>query len=416
MRWLIFGLACFASWLLYLHRYAWGVIKADFSSENPDFTPVDLGWLDSAFLATYALGQIPSGLACDRFGARVVLAILSLVWSPASACVAWTSGFWRLIGARGVFGLAQAGVYPVLNKMTRDWFPLATRTTVQGVVTALGRIGGACAPIMVAYLLMGKLELSWQAALLIVSVPGVAFAVVFWLAARDTPRQHPWVNPPEAELIEAGTGRPSSTQRPALLLTTASGFSLAMILLYIFASTFQDQFYVYWLPQFLKDGKGFDNEMMGLYAPLPLLGGALGGILGGVLNDVLIRRWGNRRWARSMVAFTGKFLAAALVVLSLQADDGRLIMLVLVAARVFGDWSLPTQWAAVTDMGGRAAATLFGLVNMVGIIGGFVAGPVFGRLRQEYGWDGLFYGVAAMCLVAAVTWLFIDRTRRLVSD
>ena len=57
-------------------------------------------------------------------------------------------------------------------------------------------------------------------------------------------------------------------------------------------------------------------------------------------------------------------------------------MVVLMAARVFSDWSLPTQWAAVTDMGGRAAATLFGIVNTVGIVGGFVAGPVFGYLKQ----------------------------------
>ena len=27
VRWLIFGLACAVSWLLYLHRYAWGVIR-----------------------------------------------------------------------------------------------------------------------------------------------------------------------------------------------------------------------------------------------------------------------------------------------------------------------------------------------------------------------------------------------------
>jgi sugar phosphate permease len=73
-------------------------------------------------------------------------------------------------------------------------------------------------------------------------------------------------------------------------------------------------------------------------------------------------------------------------------------------------------WGTITDMGGRASATLFGLVNTAGALGGFLAGPVLGYLKQEYGWDGLFYGVAFMCLVAAVTWLFSDCTRRLVTD
>ena len=189
-----------------------------------------------------------------------------------------------------------------------------------------------------------------------------------------------------------------------------------MLLVYAFASTFQDQLYVYWIPSFLVEGRGLDATTMGLFTPLPLIGGAIGGILGGFLNDGLIRRWGNRRWARSVVACTGKLVAAAMVILSLQVPDGRMAMVVLLLARVFGDWSLPTQWGATTDMGGRAAATLFGLVNTVGALGGFVAGPCLGYLKQEYGWNGLFYGVAAMCVVAALTWLFIDCTKRLVED
>src|ERR1043166_1164727 len=186
------------------------------------------------------------------------------------------------------------------------------------MTTALGRIGGACAPVVIAYLLMGKLALSWQTALWIISIPGIVLAVAFWLLARDTPRRHPWVNELEADLIESGTptaDASSPSQRPALLLTAGSAFSLAMVFAYIFASTFQDQFYVYWLTQFLKDdigGKGFDDEMVGLWGPWPLLAGALGGIIGGFLNDLLIRRWGNRRWARSTVAFSGKFLAAVI--------------------------------------------------------------------------------------------------------
>ena len=45
-----------------------------------------------------------------------------------------------------------------------------------------------------------------------------------------------------------------------------------------------------------------------------------------------------------------------------------------------------------------------------------VAGPVMGSLKQHYGWEGLFLGAASMCLVSAVSWLFIDCTRRLVAD
>jgi sugar phosphate permease len=416
VRWLIFALACAVSWLLYLHRYSWGLIKPAFLAENPDISTFEVGWLDAAFMAAYALGQVPGGLAGDIFGPRGVLAAMILLWSGTVAAVAWTGGFWRLIGVRAAFGLAQAGAYPIISKMTRTWFPITVRTSVQGMVAAMGRVGAATASLIIGTLLLGVAGLSWQVALLVLTIPGVVLAVAFWLLARNSPRDHPWANAAEHELVDGGSTPTPPGQPVKLHLGGRSLLNLGMLLLYAFASTFQDQLYVFWIPLFLVQGRGLDAGQMGLFTPLPLIGGAVGGILGGFLNDLLIRTWGNRKWARRLVGFTGKLIAAGLVLVSLQMSDGRLAMVVLLAARFFGDWSLPTQWGAITDMGGRAAATVFGLVNMVGAVGGFIAGPVLGYLQYHYGWDGLFYGVATMCLVAALTWLFIDCTRRLVDD
>lgn len=416
VRWLIFVLACASSWLLYLHRYSWGLIKPAFRAET-GLSDTELGWLDSAFNAAYGFGQVPGGLAGDWWGPRAILAAITLLWSGAMVGVAWTIGFWQLVGMRVAFGLTQAGAYPILNKVTRNWVPFGIRTSAQGMVASMGRIGGACAPLIFATLLLGIVGLSWRTALLVLACPGVILAALLWYILRNSPREHPWANAAEAELVDGNQPpSPSAGQKVALHLAPANLFSLAMMLLYAFASTFQDQLYVYWIPMFLKEGRGLDDTLMGLFTPLPLIGGAIGGILGGVLNDVLIRKTGRRRWVRSGIGCTGKFLAAGLVLLSVQMADGRLAMVVLLAARFFGDWSLPTQWGAITDMSGRAAATVFGLVNMVGAAGGFAAGPILGYLKQHHGWEGLFLGVVAMCLLASVSWLFIDCTRRLVSD
>jgi sugar phosphate permease len=416
VRWLILSLACAASWLLYLHRYSWGVLKPAFRREHPDLTDTEVGWLDAAFNAAYALGQIPGGLAGDAFGPRAILTALILLWSLAATGVAWASGFWGLFGARASFGLAQAGAYPVLSKGTRTWFPLSVRTSVQGLVTALGRVGAACSSLLLATLLMGLLGMSWQAALWVLAAPGVAVAVAFWVATRDGPREHPWTDPAGRGSLGAGPPPPVAGPGPALRWSGASLVTLGMLLLYSFASTFQDQLYVFWIPSFLVEGRGLDMEEMGLYTTLPLLGGAVGAILGGVLNDALLRATGHRRWARSGVGFTGKFLAAILVLVSVHVADGRLAMVVLFAARVFGDWGLATLWGAITDTAGRASGTVFGLVNAFGALGGFLAGPALGSLKQHHGWEGLFLGVALLCLLSAFCWLFIDCTRRLAAD
>ncbi len=399
-RRLVFVLACAASGLLYLHRYAWSIIRPSLKREN-NLSDETLGWLDSAFQGAYALGQVPGGMLADLFGARLVLSALIPAWAVAAAAFAWVPVIWPLVVVRSLFGLAQAGAYPTLNRLSRDWFPLGIRTSVQGAVTSMGRIGAACAPVVVATLLMGLLGLSWQMALLVLAAPALPLALAFWFGVRHSPEE----------------AQPFGRAEPARLQFGGPGlFSLVMMLIYAFTSTFQDQLYVNWIPQFLTEGRSLDTETMGLFTPLPLLGGAFGGMVGGVLNDVLLRRMKSRRWARTGVAFTGKFVAALLIALSVQVADGRLAMVVLLAARIFADWSLPTQWGAITDMGGRAAGTLFGIVNMVGAAGGFAAGPVLGWLKEHHGWEGLFLGAATMCLVSAVSWLGIDCTRRLVKD
>src|SRR5262249_21381892 len=163
------------------------------------------------------------------------------------------------------------------------------------------------------------------------------------------------------DLVGEDPPRPAGAARGRLDLGAGNTLTLAALLLYSFASTFADQLYVFWLPQFLVEGKGLTALEMGLFAGLPLWGGGLGVGAGGALNGLASRLTGSRRLGRSLVAFTGKALAAAIVLASLAVTDGRAVMLVLFACKFFGDWSLSTQWGAITDVGGRAAGTLFGV-------------------------------------------------------
>ena len=260
---------------------------------------------------------------------------------------------------------------------------------------------------------MGMLGLSWRAALLVLAAGGIVLAVIFWLGFRNSPREHPWSNQAEADLIAGGMAAAVSVERPRFHLEPGHTITLAGLTAYSFASTFADQLYVFWIPQFLEEYKGLTKSQMGVFAMLPLLGGALGGAVGGALNDLAIRLTGNRRLGRSAVAFTGKLLAAVLIALSLLVNDGRWVMVVLFACKFFCDWSLSTVWGTITDIGGPVAGTLFGSLNAVGAAAAFLAGPVMGWLKQTHGFDTLFLTVAGMYALAALCWLAIDSRCRL---
>ena len=262
---------------------------------------------------------------------------------------------------------------------------------------------------------MAGVGLSWQASLVALACGGFVFAIIFWLLFRNDPRDHPWVNTSEREWIQAGEVQFSQKEFARFNWSPANVRNLGLFMAASFFSTFADNLFVFYMPEFLVLEKNFSPAQMGVFASLPIIGGAVGGLFGGALNDYLIRVTGKRRLCRSLVACSGKLTAAALIAASLLFEDGRVIMLVLFCCKFFSDWSQPTWWGTVTDLGGPASGRVFGMVNMVGSIGGFTAGPVMGYVLGDQRWTALFLFVGGVYVVTAIFWIFVNCTRQLVA-
>ena len=69
--------------------------------------------------------------------------------------------------------------------------------------------------------------------------------------------------------------------------------------------------------------------------------------------------------------------------------------------KFFGDWSLATSLGVVTDIGGRATASVFGFNNSVAGIGSIAAPLAFGYIADHYGWPAVFVTVAVTYVLCA---------------
>ncbi len=427
IRWTVFALACGASFLLYLHRYTWNIVGPRLQ-DTLGLSNTQAGFLFSLFYYTYAAGQIPSGVVIDRFGPHRVLSFGIIAWSAALMLLGTTSWFWLLAIGRLAFGAAQAGCYPALTKVTRSWFPIRSRTVLQGwIATTAGRSGGAMSPILLGTVLIGTFGMSWQAALLVLGGLGFVYGIFFWLWFRDTPADHPSANSAECALIEEGSGPAavrSSTPLPAARALRSK--SLWFFIAQQFLDAGSDVVFVSLIGTYFLRARGFDMAQAGWLTSLPLWGGALGGIAGGWLNDRLIAATGSRRWSRSGIGFLGKLVGCLVLILVVGQSSGIAAAWLLLVAKFFSDWSQPTVWGACTDMGGRYTATLFSIVNTAGTFGGVVMPIVFGALLDAFtrsaggagattttDWGPLFLLLSAMYLGSGLCWLLTDCTRSL---
>ena len=426
IRWLVFTLASATSFLLYLHRYTWGILKPTVGKEF-GWDNTTRGLLDSAFMFSYAGGQIPGGMLGDWFGPRMVLGIMILVWSLSMGGMALVAGVRSMAWVRMFFGLAQAGCYPNLSKVTKVWFPLSERTAVQGwVASFFGRMGGAASFILFGTLMLGEWQLPWRAALAWLSGIGCAFAAVLILFFRNTPRTHPWVNAAEADLITLGDATAGVATRSRIDWKVVFRSRVVWALLFQqFTCAFVDNFFSAWLPQYLADAKHLTMTNTGWMAAVPLVGGAIGGMAaGGMLQSWLLRKTGNRRWSRSGIGLVGNLMAGVCLFTSLAFDDPTKIIATFFCLKFFADWAQPTCWAATTDMAGRNSASLFALVNTSGSLAGFASGPVMGYTIDFFGkslgrgvpndpagWTALFVMIGVVYIASALSWLFIDCTQ-----
>ncbi len=429
VRWLVFGLACGTSWLLYLHRYAFALIKPEIAREW-NLSKDQLGLLDSAFSLSYSIFQVPLGIAADTGGVRLVLTALVLVWSLGLAMHAWAGSSSQLWYGRAVLGMGQSAGYATLNRISRGWFPPAVRTTLQGFVGVLaGRIGGLSAYLLFGSLLLGVLKLDWRTATYLFAAVGVVHGVLFFALFRNSPEQHPWVNAEEAALIagrDEHSPSPAAATPPAARMSIRQMFrqlspagmkNLAALNVQTVLSTFADNIFSNWIPLFLVEVHSLTRQEVGFYSALPLLGGAIGGVVGGLLNDLCIAKTGNRRWSRSGVAGVGKGLGGILLIAALYFYDQPYVFCgILFFVKFFGDWSITTMWGVVTDIGGNATASVYAFNNAVAGVGSIAAPAIFGVLAEEYGWPVVFVTTAATYVLCSLSWLAVNSTIPLLKE
>lgn len=429
-RSVIFTLAASTSFLLYLHRYTWNLVRPELEKEY-GFSNTQLEAMGSAFFFPYALGQVPCGIICDLFGPHLFLVAIILVWSLLVPLQGMTGNFTALLAVRGGFGLAQAGCYPALSQVTRAWFPLRRRTQVQGwVAAAFGRGGGAMASIIMGTFMMGYLKMSWLEALTTLSVVGVVFAFVFLVLFRNSPAASLDHDPATDQPVATAVAGKPEPPRVLPFRVALRNRSYLILLIQQFLNAGSDVVFTLILGSYFLSLGTSNSGTLGLLISLPLLGGALGGVFGGYANDWALQRFSSRRWCRAAVAGVGMGIGGLLVLLAVTSPDPLMVALGLLIARFFADWNQPTVWGTCTDLGGRYSATVFGITNMAGNMGAFLTPFAVGALLDRFSVTEIvaseevvttnyvpaFILCGGMMLVAAAAWLVIDCSQRIVPD
>jgi len=374
---------------------------------------VRLGWLNTAFFATYTAMQIPGGALGQIFGARrtyVAVGVLSLAATLAlpllSLAVAGTALFVALLIAQLVLGVALAPVFPVFAAVVEAWFPRRQWAIANGLQTSGMVIGGALTPLVVVALTE---SFGWRTALVLATLP-VAFLTVGWgRHGRNLPRQHARVTAAElAELdSQADTAPPLSWRRLGQI--AANRDVLALTFSYL-CMNYAFYLLTYWSFLYLVQVRHFKGIESGIAGMIPWIGAAAGSAAGGFICDRCVRRWGARRGYR-VVPLLCLPLAGALLLATIHVDQAYAAVAALALAFAAVEINEGPFWAATMAAAGTDSGAATGVLNTGGNLGGFLCQPLVAALSASGHWDAAFETGTVFAIVAAVAWLLVDCER-----
>lgn len=396
LRWVLVGLIFLATTINYIDRQTISVAAPVISKEF-GFNAQDYSWIVFSFLLAYAVMQVVSGLVIDRVGTRRGFTISVVGWSIANMLHAFGAGVLSFSVFRALLGTFEAGNYPAALKAIAEWFPKSERSTAVGIVNMGPGLGAILAPPLVAWLI---LSVGWRGSFVVTGAIGFLWLVA-WRQLYHPPGEHPLLTPGEATLIREGRGEdgaaPSIPWHRLLRDREMWGLMLAR-----FSSDGAFYFFVFWLPKYLADERGFSIAQIGLWAWIPFLAADLGSIVGGWSGTRLIRGGFSIDASRKLMVWVG----ALFVLVSLFTANASTphVALLYVAIAMFGiQVKSSSLFAVPADLyPARSVALAWGLSGAAGSLGGMAFTPVVGYLVDHVSYRPVFWIVSFMHLVSAL--------------
>lgn len=379
----------------YLDRQTLPVAVSAIAKDIP-LSNVQFSTLQSAFLLSYAFMYAGGGMLTDALGTQRGFTVIMIFWSLACASHALAMSFGMLAVSRFLLGMGEGGGFPAATRAVAEWFPTQDRASAMGIINAGTAVGAVIAPPLIAFILGFA---NWRWIFLISGTLGLLWTA-WWRRSYFVP---------EANTVEVagqdmlGTHAINPRWTGLLRIREVWGLIVAK-----FLSDAAWYFYLFWLPKYLYDTRGFDTKAVGTFAWIPYAAAGVGCLAGGWFSSYLVRRQFSLDVARKL---TLGMSAAVMPLIILVPHVAVSWAIAIFSVAYFGQQSWSTLVMVLpTDLLPRSVVgSVAGLVGFGGAMGGIAFGQLVGYLLDHgigypivFTIAGMFHVVAFVIILVAI--------------
>lgn len=249
------------------------------------------GLLMSIFYVGYGLANMFLSPVGARFGPRkslVVIIILFSFFTVLSAPVAII--FTLFIFVRILLGLSEGIHFPMMNIITRNWFPAHERSRANSIWLLGLFLSMVLAPFVVVPIIE---HFGWRTMFYVLGFAGMLVSIPFvFLFIYNTPKEHPKISSEEIAYIESGMeedepetlsvweGYKSFFRKKEYWVAILAGICNNMVAFGLLS----------WLPTFFVEGKGIPFSSLTWATSIPYSLSLVGVLLWSYVGDKTNRR------------------------------------------------------------------------------------------------------------------------------
>lgn len=410
LRWLILGLLFLSTVINYIDRQALSVLVPTLRKDL-GLSSADYGTITTVFMLAYTVAQIPAGMWIDKIGTRLGFCISIVGWSIAALLHSAAQGMFSLAIFRALLGITEAGNWPAGTKAVAQWFPPQRRALAMAIFDSGSALGAVAAPPLVAFL---ALTFGWRAAFVVTGFLGFIW-LIGWLLVFRAPQNHPWLRAEERATILAEVGPlPKPAGFAAPMRRIIGQRALWGLMATRLVATPVWWFYVFWLPDYLSQGRGFSLKEIGFYGWIPYLAVDLGKMSGGALSDWMLANGRSATFARKSVMLAGALAMMSGIQVVGAPSAAAAIAWICLATFGFGMWSANILALHADIFPAETMGTAVGATLMAASLGGSIFTFAVGQVVDKAGYAPVFWTVGMLSLAACLClFLLVGKAERI---
>jgi len=213
---------------------------------------------------------------------------------------------------------------------------------------------------------------------------------LWWLRSYFPAIEHPKLRAQERFEIQEVFAQPDETQAPISWLGLLSYREVWGLVLAKFLSDAGWYFYLFWLPKYLYDARGFDIKKVGLYAWIPYAAAGVGCLAGGWFSAWLLSKEKSLNFSRKVAMGASVAVMPLILLVPHSAVDWAIVIF---SIAFFGQqsWSTLIMILPIDLFPQRNVGSVAGVVCFGGSMGGVVFNLAAGYLLDRgFGWATVF--------------------------